>query len=105
MVPTRGAVVRANFEANVGQRVLMTLLRTGGAPIPFGATVSDAAQKTAQGFIVGDNGQVYLTGLADSGTLNVKWGGGADQQCQVSYSLVKQTTENAGVQTVNGQCR
>ncbi|CAI1969312.1 Outer membrane usher protein fimD precursor [Serratia fonticola] len=105
VVPTRGAVVRANFEANVGQRVLMTLLRTGGAPIPFGATVSDAAQKTAQGFIVGDNGQVYLTGLADSGTLNVKWGGGADQQCQVSYSLVKQTTENAGVQTVNGQCR
>lgn len=104
VVPTRGAVVRASFEANVGQRVLMTLLRAGGAPIPFGATVSDPAQKTAQGFIVGDNGQVYLTGLADSGTLNVKWGSGADQQCQVSYSLVKQTTDT-GVQTMNGQCR
>lgn len=105
VVPTRGAVVRANFEANVGQRVLMTLLKAGGAPIPFGATVSDPAQKTAQGFIVGDAGQVYLTGLADSGTLNVKWGSSADQQCQVSYSLVKQTTENTGVQTLNGQCR
>ncbi|HBE9180055.1 TPA: fimbrial biogenesis outer membrane usher protein [Serratia fonticola] len=105
VVPTRGAVVRASFEANVGQRVLMTLLRTGGAPIPFGATVSDPAQKTAQGFIVGDNGQVYLTGLADSGTLNVKWGSGADQQCQVSYALVKQITDNTSVQTLNGQCR
>ncbi|MFP2514727.1 fimbria/pilus outer membrane usher protein [Buttiauxella agrestis] len=105
VVPTRGAVVRANFEANVGQRVLMTLLRAGGAPIPFGAMVSDPAQKTAQGFIVGDSGQVYLTGLADSGTLQVKWGSGADQQCQVSYALAKQTTNNTGIQTVNEQCR
>ncbi|MBL5902946.1 fimbria/pilus outer membrane usher protein [Serratia fonticola] len=105
VVPTRGAVVRANFETNVGQRVLMILLRAGGAPIPFGATVSDPAQKTAQGFIVGDGGQVYLTGLADSGLLNVKWGSGADQQCQVNYSLVKQTTNNTGVQTVSGQCQ
>ncbi|MNE11905.1 Outer membrane usher protein FimD precursor [compost metagenome] len=105
VVPTRGAVVRANFEANVGQRVLMTLLRTGGAPVPFGATVSDPAQKTTQGFIVGDAGQVYLTGLADSGSLTVKWGAGADQQCHVSCSLVKKTTENAGVQTLNEQCR
>lgn len=104
VVPTRGAVVRANFEANVGQRVLMTLLRAGGAPVPFGATVSDPAQKTAQGFIVGDAGQVYLTGLSDSGRLNVKWGSGADQQCQVSYALAKPTTNNTGVQTVNGQC-
>ncbi|MNI85449.1 F1 capsule-anchoring protein precursor [compost metagenome] len=89
----------------MGQRVLMTLLRAGGAPVPFGATVSDPAQKTAQGFIVGDAGQVYLTGLADSGLLNVKWGSAADQQCQVSYSLMKQTTENTGIQTLNGQCR
>jgi outer membrane usher protein len=104
VVPTRGAVVRASYQANVGQRVLMTLLRQGGAPIPFGATVSDPAQKTAQGFIVGDNGQVYLTGMADTGTLNVKWGSGADQQCRVSYSLAKQTTANTGVQMLNAQC-
>lgn len=104
VVPTRGAVVRASFNANVGQRVLMTLLRVGGAPIPFGATVSDPSQQNAQGFIVGDGGQVYLTGLADSGTLNVKWGNGADQRCQVTYSLSKQTTDT-GVQTLNGQCR
>ncbi|HGM5490689.1 TPA: fimbria/pilus outer membrane usher protein [Serratia fonticola] len=105
VVPTRGAVVVASYQANVGQRVLMTLLRSGGAPVPFGATVSDPAQKTAQGFIVGDAGQVYLTGLADSGSLNVKWGSGADQQCQVSYSLAKQTTNNAGILTLSEQCR
>lgn len=48
VVPTRGAVVRANFQANVGQRILMTLLRQGGAPVPFGATVSNPAQQTAR---------------------------------------------------------
>ncbi|WP_447878022.1 fimbria/pilus outer membrane usher protein [Serratia fonticola] len=105
VVPTRGAVVRANFDTNIGLRVLMTLFRTGGAPIPFGATVSDPEQKTAQAFIVGDGGQVYLTGLAESGTLHVKWGNGADQQCQVSYRLAKQATDGSGVQTLNSQCR
>ncbi|MGL5387209.1 MAG: fimbria/pilus outer membrane usher protein [Serratia sp. (in: enterobacteria)] len=104
VVPTRGAVVRANFEANVGQRAMMTLLDQNGAPLPFGAIVTDPAQKTTQGFIVGDGGQVYLTGLADSGKLIAKWGNGATQQCQVSYSLVNQKTET-GIQTLNGQCR
>lgn len=104
VVPTRGAVVRANFNANVGQRVLMTILRQGGAPLPFGATVADAAQKNTQAFIVGDNGQVYLSGMAESGTLTAKWGNDANQQCRINYSLAKQTTET-GVQILNGQCR
>ncbi len=105
VVPTRGAVVRASFSASVGQRALMTILRAGGAPVPFGAMVTDPAQKGAQGFIVGDGGQVYLTGLADSGALQVKWGNEAGEQCSVHYSLNRQTADNAGVQTLSGQCQ
>lgn len=104
VVPTRGAVVRANFNANVGQRILMTILRTDGAPLPFGATVTTGAQNDTQGFIVGDGGQVYLTGMADSGVLIAKWGNDANQQCQVSYSLNVQESIS-GIQTMNGQCR
>lgn len=48
VVPTRGAVVQASFNASVGQRVMMTLLLQGGMPVPFGATVSDTAQKSAR---------------------------------------------------------
>ncbi|MEX2952250.1 FimD/PapC C-terminal domain-containing protein [Serratia fonticola] len=44
-----------------------------------------------------DGGQVYLTGLVGSNTLNMKWGSGADQQCQVSYTLAKQITDSADV--------
>jgi outer membrane usher protein len=105
VVPTRGAVVRANFSASVGQRALMTLSRSNGTPVPFGTMVTDPAQKLAQGFIVGDAGQVYLTGLADSGSLLVKWGSGAQEQCQVKFKLAKPTDDNAGVQILNAQCR
>ena len=105
VVPTRGAVVRASFNASVGQRALMTLLRADGAPVPFGAMVTDPAQKGAQGFIVGDGGQVYLTGLADRGPLQVKWGGDAGQQCSVQYSLSEQTADPTGVQTFSNLCQ
>lgn len=65
VVPTRGAIVRAEYTANVGQRALFTLLRGNGQPIPFGAIVSVGGIKNS-GFIVGDNGQVYLTGLGEN---------------------------------------
>lgn len=104
LVPTRGAVVRADFEARVGSRVLMTLLKTGGAAVPFGATVTDPTTPDAQGFIVGDGGQVYLSGLSQHGTLNVQWGQNSDQQCQVDYSL-PDSEPQSGILLVNQQCK
>lgn len=41
VIPTRGAVVRARFNPDVGARVLLTLLTRSGDPVPFGATVSN----------------------------------------------------------------
>ncbi|WP_081375807.1 fimbria/pilus outer membrane usher protein [Serratia fonticola] len=105
VVPTRGALVRATFEANVGQRAMMTVLRKDGTPVPFGATVTNQAQKTEQGFIVGDNGQVYLTGLAERGVVNVQWGNGTEQKCQVSYSLTKKAQNTMNVPELSGQCK
>ncbi|MGL5384398.1 MAG: fimbria/pilus outer membrane usher protein [Serratia sp. (in: enterobacteria)] len=102
VVPTRGAVVRAKYQASVGYRVLMNLMRAGGAPVPFGAVVTNTANKNTEGFIVGDQGQVYLTGLAQSGTLLVKWGTGSDEQCRVDYSL---PGNPQGITNINGQCR
>jgi len=104
VIPTRGAVVRARFAASVGLRMMMTLQRQNGSPVPFGATVSDTAQKTAQGFIVGDAGQVYLTGMAESGSLWVKWRNSPAEQCAVHYSLAKQTTDQTGIQMLDAKC-
>lgn len=84
VVPTKGAIVRAKFNAHVGVRALLTLTHNG-KPLPFGASVS-RPDITDSG-IVGDAGQVYMSGLPLKGTLKSQWGTGADEQCQADYSL------------------
>ncbi|WP_447876701.1 fimbria/pilus outer membrane usher protein [Serratia fonticola] len=86
--PTEGALVKAKFNVKIGARVLMKLNRRGGGVVPFGAVVSSipgtGEDKTG---IVGDGGQVYLTGMPKSGVVKVKWGRGAEQSCEAPYSL------------------
>ena len=104
-VPTRGAVARVNYKANVGQRVLMTLLHNGSIPVPFGATVNVNDGEQAQAAIVGDNGQVYLSGLADKGMLFVKWGNSRDKQCTVRYELSKiNSSKQSNVVLTSSDC-
>ncbi|CAI0923898.1 fimbria/pilus outer membrane usher protein [Serratia quinivorans] len=104
VTPTRGALVRATFIAKVGARVLMTLTQADGRPVPFGATVSTADQNAAQGSIVGDGGQVYLSGLPDSGSLRVKWGNGSSSECRVSFQLPT-APQPGGVNQIESICR
>ncbi|HBS5892209.1 TPA: fimbrial biogenesis usher protein [Klebsiella aerogenes] len=84
VVPTQGALVLANFTARVGERALLTLSRYG-KPLPFGATVSIAG--SPEEGIVGDDGEVYLSGLNPQGTLKAQWGQHPDQQCLTHYHL------------------
>lgn len=100
VVPTRGAIVRAEYAASVGLRALMTLKQPNGEPVPFGSTVTITG-KANQGFIVGDSGQVYLTGLEPQGTLNVRWGAANNESCTAAY----QATGKEGIQIIDGQCR
>lgn len=81
VVPTKGAIVRASFKGNVGARILVNL-RHNNKPVPFGAIVKAAGRSG----IVGDEGQVYLSGMQTEGTLNVSWGG-EDKQCKATYRL------------------
>jgi len=104
VIPTRGAVVRAKYIANVGTRVLMTLTRENGQPVPFGATVTLATDKNSAGFIVGDQGQVYLTGLENSGALMARWGLEANEQCRVNYVL-HAAEADSGVVLSNEICK
>jgi outer membrane usher protein len=81
----------------------MTLKQANGQPVPFGATVSDSDPEAAPGSsIVGDGGQVYLSGVSPQGSLQVKWGSG--EQCRVSYQL-PQTTQPDGISQMEGACR
>ncbi|MOA47504.1 Outer membrane usher protein FimD precursor [compost metagenome] len=81
----------------------MTLTQADGRPVPFGATVSETDQNAAQGSIVGDAGQVYLSGLPDSGSLRVKWGNGSGGACRVNYRLPT-APQPGGVVQINEVC-
>lgn len=101
VVPTRGAVVRADFKPNIGLKILMTLTRNG-KPVPFGAVVSTEGNKG--GSIVADNGLVYLSGMPQAGKLQVKWGDSADSSCVASYSLPDESLKQALV-NLSAECR
>jgi len=101
LVPTHGAVVRANFNARVGLKVLMTLTYNG-KPVPFGATAG--LSETPSASIVADNGQVYLTGLPLSGQIVAKWGSTPDAQCKAEYRLPAESQQQA-ISEVTAVCR
>lgn len=111
VIPTRGAVVLANFDTRVGQRALIQLLFSG-KPVPFGATVTLIANeesddsKVVSG-IVSDQGQVYLSGLPEKGRIMAKWGEGSKEQCQANFSLntdPKQADNAETIKQVVAQC-
>lgn len=101
VTPTRGAVVRASFNTRVGSRVLMTLTHDG-KPLPFGATV--ITEDNDSEFIVGDDGQVYLTGLTPHGHLKVNWGNETQNQCAVDYQLPDNSHHDTII-TLSATCR
>lgn len=103
VVPTQGAMVLADYQTKVGSRLMMTLLQAGGKPVPFGAQAALQGATEVNSSIVGDGGQVYLTGMPESGVLQVQWGAQPDQQCRVNYRLPAPTAE-PGVPMINGQC-
>ena len=102
VAPTKGALALANFKTRVGSRALITLTRSAG-PVPFGATASIVGDKDNSS-IVGDGGQVYLSGVAQSGELDVKWGNDASQQCHASFTLPADNNQNSGIKMVTARC-
>lgn len=81
--PSRGALVKADFSANVGYRVLMTVNFANNQPVPFGAQVifKDNNQLNS---VIGNDGEVYLSGIEKQGNFEVKYN---NQTCHVNYSL------------------
>ena len=90
VVPTRNAIVRVQYDTYIGAKAMVTL-KTATGVAPFGAIVTLEKQpqrrQDIRGNIVGDDGQVYMTGLQQKGTMLVKWGEGRNEQCRADYDL------------------
>lgn len=88
--PTKGAIVKANFETRVGARALISLKRHDGSPVPFGSvvTLEGGNESHSSVGVMGNNGEVYMSGLPKKGYLKVVWG--EKSQCSASYHLPDQ---------------
>ncbi|WP_262499896.1 fimbria/pilus outer membrane usher protein [Photorhabdus heterorhabditis] len=85
--PTKGAVVIVDYPVRIGQQLLMNLTYRG-KPVPFGAMAGLKGEAdTNLAAIVGDGGQVYLSGMPSKGVLKVKWSNTPDSQCEVAFDL------------------
>ena len=54
-----------------------------GKPLPFGSIVSSGESSG----IVGDDGQVFLSGMPNEGIIQATWGDGVEKQCSAHYRL------------------
>jgi outer membrane usher protein len=104
VVPTRGAIVRAIMRqyrpagicpSENRQRPGRTLWRNGPA----------RRSSKSQPGIVSDAGMVYMSGLQQTGILNVQWGKSAAQQCNASFTLPAREGKAAGISQIETICR
>lgn len=104
VIPTRGALVLADYKANIGARVLANVTHHG-KPIPFGATANLIVDgKMANSSFVGDSGDLYLSGVPEKSQVQVQWGKGADQQCRGDVALAPAEAGNR-FRTASINCR
>lgn len=101
VVPTHGAIVRAEFKPQVGVKMLMTLTHNG-KPVPFGAVVTAEALPVSS--IVADGGQVYLSGMPLAGKVLAKWGDGPDASCVADYRLGEESQKQM-LSSLSATCR
>ncbi|HDG1698693.1 TPA: fimbrial biogenesis outer membrane usher protein [Kluyvera ascorbata] len=98
VVPGKGAAVAADFTARSGRRALLTL-RHDQRVVPFGAVLSmDGATS-----IVGEGGEVYVTGLKGTRHFTVQWGSTAQTKCAGSMSVPENL--GAGIFTATANCQ
>ncbi len=79
---------------------MMTLTRSDGSVVPYGALATLEGQGVGAG-VVGEDGQVYLTGLPEQGQMTVRWSG---HQGRVNYTLPEKKG-GAGIYEMRNECR
>jgi outer membrane usher protein len=106
VIPTSGAVVLANYEVHVGSRVLLTLINKG-LPLPFGTNVYVIDEKKTKSSIgiVGEGGQVYLSGVPTTGMIHAQWlQKNQSIKCTASLTLPISVSANP-VQILTSECQ
>lgn len=108
MIPTRGAIVMADYATRIGSRVLFTLSWQNAFP-PFGATgrvalAGDDKESNTSG-IVAEKGELYLSGVPVQGVIVVSWQeNGEKKSCRAPFRL-PDAPQSTPVRLVSAVCR
>ncbi|WP_422731668.1 fimbria/pilus outer membrane usher protein [Pantoea agglomerans] len=107
-IPTRGAIVVADYATHVGNRVLFTLTYDNAFP-PFGAAGQITLAKEGKGSntsgIVAEKGELYLSGVPAQGVIEVKWQeDGVQKSCRAPFRLPAASGTNP-VSLVSAVCQ
>ncbi len=84
VIPTNQAIVVANFSPIVGHKAFISIVYNN-KPVPFGSTATVRGTKSTS--FVGDDGELYISGLANKGSIDVKWGNTINEECSFNYAI------------------
>ncbi|KFK95687.1 MULTISPECIES: fimbria/pilus outer membrane usher protein [unclassified Serratia (in: enterobacteria)] len=85
VAPYAGSVVKVRFKTLEGYALLIKLLGAESSGLPLGSNVYDSNNAVVG--LVGQGNQIYARASGKQGTLRVKWGEGASEQCTLNYDL------------------
>ncbi|MEK7944447.1 fimbria/pilus outer membrane usher protein [Pigmentiphaga sp. YJ18] len=85
IAPRANSVVMVRFATVAGRSAMVTVALPDGSHPPFGASVRDASG--AEVGLVGQGGRALVRGVADTGSLDIRWGEQPDARCRLDYRL------------------
>lgn len=85
-IPTRGAIVKARFNASRTRKIIAIVRLADGKQLPFGSQVTDAQARLVG--VVGPGGQVLLAVPETAVALQAKWSQGVEGQCTVEVAAL-----------------
>ncbi len=101
--PHLGSIVMLKYKTVTGRAALIRAPRLNGDALPFGAEVADGEGRVAG--VVAQDSRIFARGIDEKGTLVVKWGDHAGEQCSVDYSLpAKSGKADAGYASIEAHC-
>jgi outer membrane usher protein len=102
-VPRLGSVVMLKYKTVTGRAALIRAPRLGGEALPFGADVVDGNGRNVG--VVAQDSKIFARGLEEKGSLFVKWGEAAAEQCKIDYVLPKQSGKtDVAYLSIQGHC-
>ncbi|EPQ7200940.1 MULTISPECIES: fimbria/pilus outer membrane usher protein [Providencia] len=102
VIPTKGALILADFDAKKGYKLLFKLQHPTNKELPVGAKAVTEDEAT---HLVSNFNTLYLVADKPKGRIKVNWKNeGANESCDVDYNI-ENTMPTNGLYILNSECR